>query len=183
MQFFTDCRTKEETTTLFRKLSKCFHPDVGGESVYMVELIKQYENWKPGQSFERERIIFQPSYEVNPRMEILERELARLRKLTGNPLQDREIFRLRQSVSYLNDQLKQSGERNEALASKVWDLENQLKHYRKGKEEINEMMTALLQENINHKAKKGDEPDIPIEMTLWQKIKYVIGEKCPKSYI
>jgi hypothetical protein len=40
MQFFTECKTKEEAATLFRKLSKCFHPDVGGQSELQIELTK-----------------------------------------------------------------------------------------------------------------------------------------------
>jgi len=182
MQFFTGCKTKEEATKLFRNLSKCFHPDIGGQSEYMVELIKQYDNWKPEQSFERERIVIQYHYDPNPRVQILERELTRLRRLADNPLLEKQNLALKSSVNYLTDQLKESEKRNLALKSKNYDLENQLKNFRDDKEKINEMMTDLLQENIKLKSAKNDKPDVPLELTLWQKIKYVIGDKCPKSY-
>jgi chromosome segregation ATPase len=120
---------------------------------------------------------------VNPRVEVLEAELARLRKEIKSPFLERQNHLLQQSIKFLDGQLLESNGRNYALKSKVWDLENQLKQFKEDKEKINEMMNSLLQENINLKANKGEKPSISVELTLWQKIKYVIGDKCPKSYI
>lgn len=46
MQFFSDCKTQCEAKDLFRKLSKHFHPDVGGDADLMRELIDQYDKYE-----------------------------------------------------------------------------------------------------------------------------------------
>lgn len=45
MNFFNNCKTKEEAKKVFNKLAKHFHPDKGGDSELMIELKKQYEQW------------------------------------------------------------------------------------------------------------------------------------------
>ena len=45
MNFFNNCKTKEEAKKVFNKLAKHFHPDKGGDSDLMIELKKQYEQW------------------------------------------------------------------------------------------------------------------------------------------
>ena len=47
MNFFSECKTIEEVKTIFRRLSKHFHPDKGGEAALMIELKKQYDEWSP----------------------------------------------------------------------------------------------------------------------------------------
>jgi len=47
MDFFSRCRTTEEAKSVFRMLSKHFHPDRGGDANLMVELQKQYNGWNP----------------------------------------------------------------------------------------------------------------------------------------
>lgn len=46
MKFFSDCKSENEKKTIYRKLAKCFHPDKGGSVELMVELKKQYDEWK-----------------------------------------------------------------------------------------------------------------------------------------
>jgi hypothetical protein len=47
MDFFSKCTTEAEVKETFRRLSKCFHPDKGGEEALMTDLINQYDNWQP----------------------------------------------------------------------------------------------------------------------------------------
>ena len=44
MDFFSDCTTEAQRKERFRKLAKCFHPDHGGISEFMMELQKQWEH-------------------------------------------------------------------------------------------------------------------------------------------
>ena len=44
---FKDCATWDEAKTLFRKLSKTMHPDLGGSHEQFIELVKQFENFTP----------------------------------------------------------------------------------------------------------------------------------------
>lgn len=45
MDFFVDCKSPEELKNRFRKLSKCFHPDKGGDTELFMELKKQHDSW------------------------------------------------------------------------------------------------------------------------------------------
>lgn len=44
MRFFSDCKTDDERKAIYRKLSKLFHPDHGGDAELMTELNTQYHN-------------------------------------------------------------------------------------------------------------------------------------------
>ena len=44
---FKDCATWDEAKTLFRKLSKTMHPDLGGTNEQFVELKRQFEMFTP----------------------------------------------------------------------------------------------------------------------------------------
>ena len=44
---FKDCSSWDEAKTLFRKLSKTMHPDLGGTHEQFIELVKQFENFTP----------------------------------------------------------------------------------------------------------------------------------------
>ncbi len=46
MNFFNNCKNEKEAKEVFRNLSKCFHPDKGGNVELMTELNKQYEKWE-----------------------------------------------------------------------------------------------------------------------------------------
>jgi len=45
MNFFCDCKDKDEAKKLFHKLAKLFHPDHGGNTDLMIELKKQYDGY------------------------------------------------------------------------------------------------------------------------------------------
>lgn len=47
MKFFNECKSEEEAKALFRKLAKHFHPDMQGDNDLMIELKKQFDNFKP----------------------------------------------------------------------------------------------------------------------------------------
>lgn len=42
MNYFTNCRTVEEIKTLYRKLARQHHPDLGGDTATMQEVNRQY---------------------------------------------------------------------------------------------------------------------------------------------
>lgn len=44
---FETCKTFDEAKTLFRKLSKQMHPDAGGTHEAFINLMKQFENFRP----------------------------------------------------------------------------------------------------------------------------------------
>ena len=46
-KLFKDCSSWDEAKTLFRKLSKTMHPDLGGTHEQFIELVKQFENFTP----------------------------------------------------------------------------------------------------------------------------------------
>jgi hemerythrin-like domain-containing protein len=66
MNFFNDCKTQDEAKTLFRKLSKMFHPDKGGDPEFMMELKKQYDDFHPSFGYQFNRIN-----QTNPDDEII----------------------------------------------------------------------------------------------------------------
>ncbi len=88
MNFFSNCKSSEDAKEIFRKLSKCFHPDKGGNVDLMAELNKQYENWE-GQSTQSYfsygqtmRVVIDPMADVNyyrMRYETSERTLQQTR--------------------------------------------------------------------------------------------------------
>lgn len=51
---FKDCRSWDDAKTLFRKLSKKMHPDLGGTHEAFIELKRQFENFRPPFSKENE---------------------------------------------------------------------------------------------------------------------------------
>ncbi len=51
MNFFSQCKTKEEVKVVYRRLAKAFHPDKGGEAALMMELQKQFDEWQPDSGF------------------------------------------------------------------------------------------------------------------------------------
>lgn len=58
MDFFSNCKTKEEAKATFKRLCKCFHPDKGGEEALMIELTRQYDAWKPSYEAQGYRFNF-----------------------------------------------------------------------------------------------------------------------------
>jgi len=55
MDYFKDCKTKEECTKKYHEWAKKLHPDVGGNKEDMVDLINQYDKWLPPQANRFER--------------------------------------------------------------------------------------------------------------------------------
>ncbi len=47
MKYFKDCASWDDAKTLFRKLSKKLHPDLGGSHELFIELVKQFESFTP----------------------------------------------------------------------------------------------------------------------------------------
>lgn len=171
MDFFSKCKTEHEVKALFRRLSKLFHPDTGGESELMIELRNQYDNWSFKSPFDTYRPlqqtreeVFGSSYSYNPRIETLERELRLLRQqLKDGP---NIIFHLRAV--------------NNSLSKVVYDLKVEC-------EEHAEEYNQLEDENLKLKIKIEELEKTAIVKdettdTLWDKIKYVMGNKSKKAY-
>ncbi len=176
MDFFSDCQNETQTKEVYRKLSKHFHPDKGGDSALQVELQKQYDNWNPGQSNrvqatgnfqtslarEEYQSSFGAAYNYNPRVEILESEIRKLK-------------------SMLNDS-----------PDIIANLTSRIEWYRKNQievgdelESIIEKVKALEDENINLKYKIVSLQNEHVQecpQTLWDKIKFVMGNKAVKDY-
>lgn len=63
MDFFSDCISHEEVKARFRKLSKLFHPDRGGDNEIMRQLQSQYDSWSLGYSYHLRKQHYNP---INP---------------------------------------------------------------------------------------------------------------------
>lgn len=53
MDIFCDCKNIDDAKALYRKLSKLYHPDTGGDKDLMMDLTKQYECFCGGQRTQR----------------------------------------------------------------------------------------------------------------------------------
>ncbi len=190
MQFFNECKTKAEAKATFRRLSKCFHPDKDGENDLMVELQKQFDNWekkKPNQNAEPLVNPYQEfSYAYNPRVEMLEKELTKLRKQLENP--HRQVDAIRACLTAEERKGQEKEKRILQLKDEVYGLNCSLSQKAKDNEDLFSVMTSTLEEATKLKqeiqllkeAEKQDPEEI--DLTLWQKIKYVIGDKSIKRY-
>lgn len=89
MDLFSSCQNANDAKTLHRKLAKCFHPDVGGNKEFMIELQKQYDNFcsnpsssyhPPGKMFSNVPPFNDPFYKstkhYDDRIRYLEEEIA-----------------------------------------------------------------------------------------------------------
>ena len=125
MDFFSNCKTKEEAKATFKRLCKCFHPDKGGEEALMVELTRQYDAWKPSYEAQGYRFNFsvnggsgvylngvyeQKISELNGLVYHLRAELDALRANNDHRLND--VVRTR---AYFQDELR----REQANCSKL----------------------------------------------------------------
>lgn len=123
MDFFSDCYTDIQRKDRFRKLAKCFHPDRGGPSEFMIELQKQWEGGysspidyytetiRPSQREIREEVQRNMESRIKPLREYIEilekaaelknKEIENLQKLL-NPkkksLWERILFAIRGEV-------------------------------------------------------------------------------------
>lgn len=182
MDFFTLCKNKTEAKSVFRKLSKCFHPDKGGQNDLMCELQKQFDAWTPGAK-QAETPLQNPyaAFEVNPRVQILEKEITKLRKQLENPRAEAEISRLKSYTDRLNAECSAMAtnmlsknieidllvKQKASLINEKEDLEAKMLHVREQLLELKEMIDNGPKEQ---------------ELTLWEKIKYVFGDKSIKRY-
>lgn len=175
MDFFSSCTDEAQVKSTFRRLSKHFHPDVGGENDLMIELKRQYDSWKPKQYTTFEDLARSPDGYVrygqpftNPRVEVLEQELRRLQSLLKNSPDI--IERLRHQVAYFKNLLeeawKESSDKQKILAKEIFSLITERNQLKKRLEELEKISIT-----------KEETPD-----TLWDKIKYVMGSKPKKSY-
>lgn len=184
MDFFTLCKNKTEAKSVFRKLSKCFHPDKGGQNDLMVELQKQFDAWtpKPKESIQtQENPYAKFSFEVNPRVQILEQELAKLRKQLENPRAESEISRLKSYTDRLNNECSAMAIN---LLSKNQEIEKLTKEKAAAvleKMDLEEKMQDIKEQLLELKEMIHDGPK-EVELTLWEKIKYVFGDKSINRY-
>lgn len=198
MQFFTECKTKEEAKATFRRLSKCFHPDVNGESQLMIELKKQFDAWNPNNTFSSSSRIENPyqefSYAYNPRVEVLERELSRLRFELERSRDNSEARSLRYLNSRLQSQLEENGQVISHLNDRIHKLNGDFQVLFNQKAEQEKLMTSTMKElyeikgnlkEIQSEQQINQEKEIESEktnLTLWQKVKYVMRDKSIKHY-
>lgn len=193
MQFFTECKTKTEAKATYRKLSKCFHPDKNGENDLMIELKKQFDAWTPGAKVKDglEEIIshFHTPFEINPRVELLERELIKLRKQLSNPTLERENSNLKLRILHLETWLENLKEERSKETNLRYDYACKIVMREKENEELRKLLNnniAMIQEqNVeieNLQAQIAALPKQEQDLTLWEKVKYVIGDKSVKRY-
>jgi curved DNA-binding protein CbpA len=184
MDFFSKCKDQDEAKALFRKLSKNFHPDAGGDSDLMIELKKQYDEWeKPKEKYfdfgkmarlnEEETVNYSwnTSSFMNPRVEALENELRRLRALLGDAPSKIESLR-----NY--NRLKE--EENTQYKIMLREAELKMKDFSKQFDGLKDSYEKLLKE-------KADLEKVTITKeetadTLWGKIKFVMGCNPKKVY-
>lgn len=70
MQFFSNCYTIHDAKKRFRELAKIHHPDAGGDSKTMSEVIRQYDNFIPSRqphsnSYEQTNFFKSTGYRFN----------------------------------------------------------------------------------------------------------------------
>lgn len=63
MKYFSDCRTIHEAKARFRELAKTHHPDIGGDSKVMQEIINEYDRFVPSSKPHTNRFTrFKPDF-------------------------------------------------------------------------------------------------------------------------
>jgi len=158
----------------------------------MVELKKQFDAWTPTSKAAAEpqaSPYTDFAYAPNPRVEVLEKELAKLRRqLANSPTADKQINNLNYALNatrgLYEDALKHISDQNDIIYSRdctITKLSNE-------KDELHVLMNGLMNELGVIKGQvdllKQAEINQPeeIDLTLWQKIKYCIGDKSVKRY-
>lgn len=145
MRFFSDCKSEEERKQLYRKLSKLFHPDHGGDAEMMTELNKQYNNpissfseeFKPKSNFKHpfgnatshEHANTAPNYEALKRANALNIELHE---------------RIASQSSKIRDLYAVIDEKDNKLKALTEDRDEILKDLAMTKEDNNNEKTALI---------------------------------------
>ena len=132
MDFFSSCKDTAEAKTLYRKLVKCFHPDVGGIPELMIELQKQYENFcsNPSSSYNPTSKMFshfprfddqfyQNTNTLNERIKFLEQAIAT--RSSQLLLSERDNHDLRQQLNYFFDIENDCKRLKSLLPCSLWD--------------------------------------------------------------
>lgn len=190
MDFFSKCQNKSEAKDLYRKLSKLFHPDHGGDTSLQVELQNQYDRWdspnnKATINSGGSSSAYESVYNFNPRVEQLEHEIRRLKRL----LED-SPFEINRLNNYINAHKKTIEAQKAILNEKdeeIVNLKLELKRYDKQFAELSSGLQDWISkhsalENINSDLKKQLNAQEMPDPSLWGKIKYVMGKKPKKNY-
>lgn len=149
MDFFSKCQTQEEAKKVFKKLCKCFHPDIGGDDELIIELYKQYDAWKPSSRIE--------GNEFNSSM--INMYEKRIHELT------KTIYDLRNQV----DDLKRRNDIQEAFRRDEWNCQNKIQKDLEAHLEKLIKKCADLENNYNERYDKFN------KMTLLDKVRFVFG--------
>lgn len=151
MRFFESCQNEKEVKEVYRKLAKCFHPDKGGNAELMVELEKQYADFKKG------NISYSGSFGYGSRPTF------------GNVSFDHP---LRQEIIALKDKIRELEDRNVCSwnsyneSKSVLEKRCEREYFRGRKEVCDEMFQSL--ENLEEENKKLKKE---LSKTFWHKFK------------
>ena len=151
MDFFNDCKTQEEAKSTFKRLCKHFHPDKGGEESLMIELKKQYDDWKP--SYEAHNFNMKFTRHSNLSLDsVYEQKISELNGLVHRLRSEIDILTIGRSFD--RDSYNAQVRIQRGLEIVITDLNTQLK----------ENKQELIQERDKHKNR-----------SLADKIKTVFG--------
>lgn len=139
-KYFYDCKTQEEAKKKYKTLAKSLHPDKGGSHEQMIELDKQYKDFKP---FDEEEGPYDPYHRFGFSNEFAEE--LRKRKEQREAEEDRhEKFR----KSYEDIRNNGSG-RFYGFKQSEPDYEKLFKAEREAKQRLERDVSELNEQKIN----------------------------------
>lgn len=124
MDFFSDCKSKEEAKSTYKRLCKCFHPDKGGEESLMIELKKQYDAWDP--YFQRADAPHKFNFNItrNALDNVYENKITELNRIIYKLRQESELMRIH--ASFDKDAYNAESRKNRQLQDQLNQLNTQL---------------------------------------------------------
>jgi len=160
MDFFSNCKTKEEAKSTFKRLCKCFHPDKGGEEALMIELKRQYDAWKP--SYEAQGYKFNFSVNGSSSVHLNSVYEQKISELNGL------VYHLRNELDALRSS---NGFNNERLQAEV-----RTKYYFQDEvNRLNQYNDKLNQQLVDKMAELKQEREKNKNRSLADKIKTIFG--------
>ncbi len=138
MDFFSNCKTKEEAKATFKRLCKCFHPDKGGEEALMIELKRQYDVWNPMQ---KQMNTFNFSVSGTAVSNVYEGKINELNRIIYQLRQELDLLRIHSSFDKdaYNAESRQNREMKKQMNDLNMQLEDKKRELMKERDRINNM--------------------------------------------